>query len=89
MAKKVTFGAKPVERSATAEQWVAGKVAEVAGATTPGDDAQDRGEPMKRLTIDLPASLHTRVKSGCAQRGVKMADEIRRLLEAHFSENKS
>ena len=40
--------------------------------------------PMKRLTIDIPESLHTRVKSQCARRGAKMADEIRRLLETHF-----
>jgi predicted DNA binding CopG/RHH family protein len=40
---------------------------------------------MKRLTIDIPASLHSRVKVACAQRGVKMADEIRELLEAHFA----
>jgi hypothetical protein len=41
-------------------------------------------EPMKRLTIDIPESLHTRVKSQCAKRGAKMADEIRDLLETHF-----
>ena len=41
---------------------------------------------MKRLTIDIPESLHTRVKSQCAKRGAKMADEIRALLEAHFPE---
>jgi hypothetical protein len=96
MAKKVTFGAKPIERSAAAEQWIDGKATEsvgptLAGATISGEPTENGdpvggGEPMKRLTIDLPASLHKRVKSGCAQRGVKMADEIRRLLEAHFSE---
>ena len=26
-------------------------------------------EPMKRLTIDIPESLHIRVKSQCAKRG--------------------
>lgn len=41
-------------------------------------------EVMKRLTIDIPESLHTRVKSQCAKRGAKMADEIRALLESHF-----
>jgi hypothetical protein len=74
MAKKVSFAAKPVDRSAAVEQWVESResVTEVAG------------EPMKRLTVDLPESLHKRVKAGCAMRGVKMADEIRRLLEANF-----
>jgi hypothetical protein len=39
---------------------------------------------MKRLTIDVPASLHARIKSQCAIRGAKMADEVRELLEKHF-----
>ena len=41
-------------------------------------------EAMKRLTIDVPASLHARIKSQCALRGAKMADEVRELLEKHF-----
>jgi len=36
---------------------------------------------MKRLTIDIPAELHTATKVACAQRGAKMADVIRELLE--------
>jgi hypothetical protein len=76
MAKKVNFGAKPIEKNAAVEQWVESREA-IPIHTTESD-------PMKRLTIDLPADLHKRVKAGCAMRGVKMADEIRRLLEAHF-----
>ncbi len=41
-------------------------------------------ELMKRFTIDVPASLHTRVKIGCAQRGLKMADVLREMLEKEF-----
>jgi hypothetical protein len=44
-------------------------------------------EAMKRLTIDVPASLHARIKSQCAIRGVKMADEVRELLEKHFQQS--
>ena len=70
-AKKVSFGTTPTPR------------------TTPAPSAEDwvehrNTETMKRLTIDIPASLHSRVKVACAQRGVKMADEIRELLEAKF-----
>ena len=39
---------------------------------------------MKRLTIDVPASLHANVKAGCARQGIKMADAIRELLEEKF-----
>lgn len=41
-------------------------------------------ERMKRFTIDVPESLHKRIKTQCAMQGVKMADEIRALLEKRF-----
>ncbi len=74
MSKKVSFASKPTApvSPAQAEAWVAGNA-----------DAQ-QPEPMKRLTIDVPLSLHTRIKSQCALRQVNMADEIRALLETHF-----
>ena len=40
--------------------------------------------PMVRFTIDVPAELHRRVKAKCTQRGVKIADVIRDLLEWEF-----
>ena len=42
------------------------------------------GERMKRFTIDVPESLHRRIKAGCALRGVKMADYLRQTLENLF-----
>ena len=36
---------------------------------------------MKRFTIDVPATLHTRIKTECARRGIKMADMLRELLD--------
>lgn len=77
--KKVTLGAKPrLAASATpmADAWVQSRQIEAGN-----------GEAMKRLTVDVPISLHTRIKSQCALRGVKMADEIRELLEKHFPES--
>ena len=76
--KKVSFGAKPSAKpaAAPADQWVETRHPEEA--TTP--------EATKRLTLDLPESLHRRIKATCAQRGVKMVDEIRELLEQHFPE---
>jgi hypothetical protein len=70
--KKVSIGAKPGTgaRLVHADDWV-----------------QARGgvvEPMKRLTIDVPLSLHTRIKSQCAIQNQQMADVIRDLLEKRF-----
>jgi hypothetical protein len=42
--------------------------------------------PMKRLTIDIPESLHTRIKIACAANRQKMADAVRALLEAQWPE---
>jgi hypothetical protein len=55
-----------------------------ANRTPTSPDQWVSGEPMKRLTIDIPLSLHQRVKSRCALEGEKMADVVRRLLEKQF-----
>jgi hypothetical protein len=59
----------------TPDQWVESRTPEGGGE-----------ERMKRLTIDIPVSLHARIKSQCALRGTKMVDEIRALLEERFPE---
>ncbi len=73
MSKTVKFGTKPTAQSETqvnADKWV---------------ENRDR-EPTKRLTIDVPASLHARIKATCALRGEKMAEAIREILEEQFPE---
>jgi hypothetical protein len=76
MSKKVNFAARPTTSSPAADQWVS----ERAGTPPPAS------VPMKRLTIDLEATQHTRFKTLCAQHGLKMADELRRLLEHRIAE---
>lgn len=69
--KKVSIGAKPTSKPApvSADAWVESRT----GAT-------DEPEKMKRLTIDVPESLHRAIKAQCAMRGSKIADEVRELL---------
>lgn len=43
-------------------------------------------EPTKRLTVDMPKSLHIRFKSLCAQHDTKMNDEIRQFIEKRCDE---
>jgi hypothetical protein len=71
--KKVEFAAKrpSTVESTNLDRWVLGE----KPATR---------EPTKRLTIDVPIGLHTRIKSQCALEGLVMADEIRELLERRF-----
>ena len=73
--KKVSIKPKPTtERSKDlAENWISSR-----------EVTEEEREELKRLTIDVPATLHKRIKTQCASRGLKMADEIRVLLEKNF-----
>lgn len=39
---------------------------------------------MKRLTFDIPADLHKRIRLSCVEKEVDMAVELRRILQEHF-----
>jgi hypothetical protein len=84
-AKTVAFRvpAKPID----ADSWVGQSDSAPAEPGIPGiPSAPARtAEPMRRFTIDVPVSLHTKIKIGCARRGAKMADTIRELLEREFA----
>jgi len=74
--KKVSIGAKPTSKPApaAADAWVESRV------------PAEGSEPMKRLTIDVPASLHRAIKTQCAARGTKIADEVRELLMKKYGD---
>ena len=76
MKKTVHIAPKPQSRNQTVavDEWVNAGAAKAGG----GD------EPIKRLTIDVPVSLHTRMKAGCAMQGLNMADVVRDMLEKRF-----
>ena len=46
--------------------------------------APEPKEPMKRLTFDIGASLHKRIRLACLEKDVDMAVELRRILMEHF-----
>ena len=80
MTKSVSFTRPKAKTSVNAETWVAGNAADSA----PVPKAVKTPVPMKRLTLDIPEELHRRVKSGCAVRGEKIAEVVRRFLDAEF-----
>lgn len=71
--KKVAFTGKPPATTppANPDAWVSAREAPAQEVT-------------KRFTIDVPLSLHRRVKSQCAQQDLVMADVMRELLERRF-----
>jgi hypothetical protein len=65
--------------------------AEAQAEPTPESEKSDQAEttstkpePMKRLTIDIPLSLHKRVKAQCATRETTIAEVVRKYLEKTF-----
>ena len=79
MKKTVHIAPKPQPRNqaASVDEWV-----NTGAAKTGGGE-----EPTKRLTIDVPVALHTRVKAQCAMQRLKMADVVRDMLEKRFPKN--
>lgn len=39
---------------------------------------------MKRLTFDIPADLHRRMRMDCVSRGIDMAEDLRRILAENW-----
>jgi hypothetical protein len=69
MSKKtVPFGPKP------------------ANSPVPSPDqwVRDRAEKKKRMTLEIPADLHARIKADCARRGKSMVEEIKSILDERF-----
>ena len=87
MAKQVTFASNPRQKPSPEDLdvFVHGKPPDpvlpvVQDAVPPSAPKM----PMKRLTFDIPADLHRRMKIACVQDGREMAAVIREMLEARF-----
>jgi predicted DNA binding CopG/RHH family protein len=44
-------------------------------------------EPTKRLTMDIPESLHRDFKAKCSKQGLTIADKVREMVEAWVKES--
>lgn len=90
MSRK-TFTAAPTPRQPTAEAIDAyerggsghdqAAAPQAASATT-----SQPAEPTKRLSLDLPARVHTRFKTACSATGRKMAAELQEFIERRTAE---
>ncbi len=90
MSKK-TFTAAPKPRQLTAEEIEAferngaGHDRVSASADAPPADSPAT-EPTKRLSLDLPASVHTRFKTASSATGRKMVGELQAFIERRITE---
>ena len=86
-----SFSAAPKPKQPTAEAITAfeqggpghdGKTTNVGKSKTTSVEE----EPMKRLSIDLPASVHTRFKTACSATSTKMVTELQEFIEKRTAE---
>lgn len=86
MSKK-TFSAAPKPKQPTDDQILAferggaGHDRAFVAKLTPRTE-----EPTKRLSIDLPQSVHTRFKTACSATGRKMVSELQTFIEQRTTE---
>lgn len=83
--KRPNLTQRPSATAADKDKWVHG------GDTTPPPAGASPApppprEPTRRLTLDIPDRLHRVMKIRAATTGVTMLEEVRALLEAHYSD---
>jgi hypothetical protein len=89
MAKEVNFARNPRSKPAPEDldAFVHGGAARPTAeplATVPVPASVVPKVPMKRLTFDIPANLHMRMKLDCVGRGKDMADELREMIDKRW-----
>lgn len=89
MSKKAfTAAPKPKQPSAEAiDAFEQGGAGHDNGTASNAKAAQEPSpEPTKRLSLDLPASAHTRFKTACSATGRKMVSEIAGFIAQRTAE---
>ncbi|MUL50069.1 hypothetical protein FZI85_29995 [Mycobacterium sp. CBMA293] len=72
--------------SADADKWVHG---DTAPAPTPAPAVTvvaPTREPTRRLTLDIPETLHRKMKIKSATTGVPIVAEVTQVLDQHYAE---
>lgn len=81
--KSITFNPNPRNKQQpntnALDAFVSGEAEQARGKEQPVEK-----RPLKRLTFDIDADLHKRIRMTCLGRDKDMAEELRRILEENF-----
>ena len=89
MSKKTFSAAPKPKQQPTDDQILAFERGGAGHDTTRADKPVAKttpDEPTKRLSMDLPASLHTRFKTACSATDRKMVGELQAFIELRTQE---
>lgn len=88
--KRPNLTQRPSATAADKDKWVhegdTTTTPPAATVTTTSPTPPPPREPTRRLTLDIPERLHRAMKIRAATTGVTMLDEVRALLETHYSD---
>ena len=88
--KRPNLTQRPSATGADKDKWVhegdTTTTPPAATVTTTSPTPPPPREPTRRLTLDIPERLHRAMKIRAATTGVTMLDEVRALLETHYSD---
>ena len=87
--KRPNLTQRPSATAADKDKFVHGSdttTTPAATVTTTSPTPPPPREPTRRLTLDIPERLHRAMKIRAATTGVTMLDEVRALLETHYSD---
>ena len=80
MVKKINISKKPNNKVLNTEQ----KVTQWVSDRTTDFDEQEHVEEIKRLTLDIPKSLHQKIKFKAVEGGQTITNMLRKLLEENY-----
>jgi len=89
MSKKTFSAAPKPKQQPTDDQILAFERGGAGHDTTQGTKLATKAasvEPTKRLSLDLPTSLHTRFKTACSATNRKMVGELQAFIEQRTAE---
>lgn len=86
MSKKTFSAAPKPKQQPTDDQILAFERGGAGHDTTRADKPVAKTMPTKRLSLDLPASLHTRFKTACSATDRKMVGELQAFIEQRTQE---
>lgn len=74
------------EEIAAFERTGSGHDAAAQNVGSPKTTKADNAEPTKRLSLDVPQSMHVRFKTACSATGRKMVGEVMAFIERRTAE---
>jgi predicted DNA binding CopG/RHH family protein len=84
MAKDIAWSTKPTKKAAAQDAWVAGAETTAAAPAKRKAAKKEEKPKMKRLTVEIPAEWHHKMKIKCATEGTNFNTVVNGFVERYL-----